>query len=199
MALRTNQKQLQQHLCSLGIPEPYAEKYATTFVEQDVTPELLKLVSDSELRDTYQIELGGHRLRIRHGASQFQSQQTNEQPISMFNNKPNVRHNPPQLNPKMTPSSFRAFKSHWEVYKGLVGIPPNTPGAAAQIFSLCCNDHPQIRQNIADHNPGHLNLSESDYLHMLCRLLTAQAIPETYRSKFFSMNQNAGETCQQWL
>ena len=99
----------------------------------------------------------------------------------------------------MNLSSFRAFVSHWQVYKQLVGIGSTGIESAAQIFSLACTDHPDIRQTIADHKPDHLLLSEHEYLEMLRKLLTAQATPETYRNKFFIMTQNAGETCQQWL
>ena len=144
MALRANQKQWQEHLSNLGIPESHSEEYARTFIEQDVSPDLLKFISDSELQDTYHIQLGGHRLAIRHSVKQLGNQHTTEQLTNPLSFKPNVRHQPPQLQPNMTPSSFRAFKSHWEVYKSLVGIPLNSRDAAAQIFSLACTDHPQI-------------------------------------------------------
>ena len=117
----------------------------------------------------------------------------------MTHSRPHVRHQPPQLKPKMTPSSFRAFLSHWNVYKQLVGIPSNSIDSAAQIFSLACSEHAEIRRTIADHRPDHLQLSESDYIDMLQNLLTARATPETYRNRLFSMSQNAEESCQQWL
>ena len=118
---------------------------------------------------------------------------------SSQNNRPHVRHQSPQLQPSMSTSSFRDFISHWEVYRNLVGIPSNGSNTAAQMFSLACNDNPEIRSIIANHNPNHLMLPEKDYIEMLRRLLTAQATPEIYRNKFFSMMQMQGETCQNWL
>ena len=205
MALRTgstpSEEEWRTTLLEIGISEDFAIKYAAAFHEQQLQIHLLKHISDEDLRDNFSVKLIGHRLAIRHGMSQL-SLGHDGQSTSIANApsaKPQVRHKSPQLQPTMTPSSFRAFKSHWHVYKQLVGIQDNSPNAAAQLFSLTCTDHPEIRQTVADHNPNHLTLSEPDYLDMLRKLLTARATPETYRNKFFNMVQGPDESCQQWL
>ena len=71
-----------------------------------------------------------------------------------------------------------------------MSIASDSPDAAAMLFSLTCSDHPDLRRTIADHKPDHLNQSESEYLNMLCKLVTAQATPETYRNKFFNLVLN---------
>ena len=137
MALRTyNEPEWKKYLIELGIPEEFAKRYASNFVAQQVSPDLLRFITDAELRDTYGVKLGGHRLMIMHRAGQPASQPQ----MITTSNRPQVRHQAPQLQPKMTPSSFRAFQSHWTVYKQLVGMSPNSVDAAAQIFSLACHD-----------------------------------------------------------
>ena len=184
------------HFNSIGIPDEYAEKYAVTFHSQQLQLSLLKYIEDVDLRNIYGIQLQGHILAIKHSMDQIQPPAISVQPTS---HRPQIRHQSPQLQPTMNPSSFRAFITHWDVYKGLVGIVSGGVDSAAQLFSLACTDHPEIRQTIADHKPDHLRLHESEYLEMLRRLLTAKASPESYRNKFFTMTQNPGETCQQWL
>ena len=179
---------------SIGISAPYAEQYSATFSEQQVPRSLLKLISEEDLRDEYGVVLGGHRLLIRHSVTAPAAVPTTSRQSSSM-----VRHKSPQLTSSMTPSSFRAFVTHWRVFKQLVGIPPGDTTTSAQLFSLACSDHPEVRNTIADHMPNHLTLGEQEYLNMLQKLLTAQATPEAYRNKFFSMMQNQGETCQQWL
>ena len=153
MALRTGSsltlsgEEWQTTFLNIGISENFSSQYAATFHEQEVQKALLKHVSDEELRDVFSIKLIGHRLAIRHSVNQLSL--APDEPSSGGNVpivKPQVRHTPPQLQPKMTPSSFRAFLSHWKVYKQLVGLPNNTTDGAAHIFSLTCTDHPEIRQ-----------------------------------------------------
>ena len=133
MALQTSKRDLKKHLASLGIPDVKADEYATTFSAEEVSIDYLKFISDNELRDTYNITLGGHRLAIRHSHNQPQAQQNVEQANTSRSTttKPNIRHKPPQLQPSMTRSLFRSFVSHWNVYKGLVGLPPDCNDAAA--------------------------------------------------------------------
>ena len=199
MALRlTTEPEWTDHLQNLGIPTQFAKAYAVQFVEQQVPLSLLAVIKDDDLRDTYGVKLAGHRLAILH--SNVQTQTSAQGPSTThITHKPLVRHQAPQLKPSMSPSSFRAFVSHWTVYKNLVGIQHDDPNAAAQIFSLTCTDHPEIRQTIADYKPGHLTLNEAGYLEMLRKLLTSKATPETYRNKLFTMNQGTDETCQEWL
>ena len=184
------------YLNEIGIPNPHAEEYAITFNKHQVPHSLLRIITDEELRETYEIEIGGHRLLIRHNNTAASTASPSNVTQA---SRPLVRHQSPQLQPTMSPSSFRAFASHWAVYKTLVGITSSGPDTAAQLFSLACNDHPDLRRTIAEHRSDHLMLPESEYLDMLKRLLTAQATPETYQNKFFGMVQNAGESCQQWL
>ncbi len=192
--METSKVEWTTHLKSIGIPDPFAEQYSVTFSEQQVPISLLKLVSDEDLREEYGITLGGHRLLIRHSTTE-----SNLAPTTSFQSNSMVRHKSPQLKMSMTPSSFRAFVNHWNVFKQLVGISSGDVTASAQLFSLACSDNIEVRRMIADHMPNHLSLGEQDYLSMLQKLLTAQATPETYRNKFFNMVQNQGETCQQWL
>ena len=184
------------YLIGIGISDPHATEYAETLNRQQIPKDLIGLLSDDDLLNTYQIKLGGHRLLIRHHNPPAQ---TAAPQATTQNSRPHIRHQSPQLQPSMSPSSFRSFVSHWKVYKGLVGIASDGRDTAAQIFSVACNDHPEIRRTIADHRADHLELPETQYLEMLKKLLTAQATPETYRNKFFTMVQNSGETCQQWL
>ena len=179
------------YLQSIGIPESYATQYAAAFNSQQMPKSLLKHLSDQELSESYGVKLGGHRMMIRH------SDDIQEQAAG--SSKSSARHKAPQLRPTMSPSAFRAFVSHWQVYKKLVGLSPSTTDMAAEIFSLTCNDHQEIRQTIADYQPDHLLLSEKDYIEMLRRLLTARATSDAYRSKFFSMSQNPNESCHEWL
>ena len=176
-----------------------AQAYSHDFVSQDITSSnIVYGLADPTFLNQFNLSIG-HQLEIR---SIFTPKPVKLEPATNSrapSNKPHIRHQPPQLKPSMTPSSFRGFVSHWTTYKGLVGLPPGCHDASAHIFSLACADHPQIRQTIADHNPEHLALSEKEYLEMIRNLLTARASTETYRNKFFSMTQNPGETCQQWL
>ena len=202
MALRImNKPEWVTYLTSIGIPEQHAKMYASKFVEQQVQKKFLKFIPDAELQETFGVHMSGHRLAIRHSMDEPQTSLTATPAPSTSNvgHRPHIRYHPPQLKPKMTPSSFRAFNSHWVVYKQLVGIPSDSPDLAAQIFSLTCADHPEIRRTIADHRPNHLQLGEKEYIEMLQKLLTARANPETYRNKLFNMMQNANETCQQWM
>ena len=194
MALRTSKAEWSAFFKNIGIPDTYAEEYSSTFSEQQVPKIHLKLISDGELQETYGIALGGHRILIRHSSMAPSAEAPRAPAPSNL-----VRHKSPQLSPSMSPSSFRAFVSHWTIFKQLVGIPTGSINTAAQLFSLACMDHPEIRRTIADHRPNHMLLAEDEYINMLQNLLTAQATPETYRNKFFSMTQNPGETCQQWL
>ena len=192
MALRImNHGEWNLYLQSIGIPESYATQYAAAFDSQQMPRALLKHLSDQELSETYGVKLGGHRMMIKHG--------DDIQERAGGSSRSAVRHQAPQLRPTMNPSAFRAFVSHWQVYKKLVGMPSETPDTAAEIFSLTCNDHPEIRQTIADYQPDHLFLSEKDYIEMLRRILTAHATPEAYRNKFFTMTQNPNESCHEWL
>jgi hypothetical protein len=69
MALQAmNKPEWVAYLTSVGIPEQYAEEYAAKFVEQQMFKKFLKFIPDEELRETYGINLGGHRLAIRHSA-----------------------------------------------------------------------------------------------------------------------------------
>ena len=182
MALRTSKAEWLNFFSSIGISDDHATRYTATFQEQDVSISLLKFISDEELHKTYNVALGGHRLRILHGLEQLHGQtNTRQSSNTTSTSKPIVRHQAPQLQQSMNPSSFRAFVAHWAVYKRLVGIPPDYADAAAQLFSLTCVDNPQIRQTIADHNPNHINLNEEQYLEMLRGLLTSRATPETYK------------------
>ena len=201
MALRTilNESEWVEYLLNLGIPEKYSKEYAIKFVEQQVPTNLLQFITDNDLRETYNIQLGGHRLAILHSTNQLQTPSQGQLVTHASSSKPQVRHQAPQLKQKMTPSSFRAFVSHWTVYKSLVGLRNDDANAAAQIFSLACTDHQDIRQTIADHKPDHLTLGETEYLEMLRKLLTARATPETYRGKLFSLTQRSDESCQEWL
>ena len=188
MALRIlNESEWKTFLVSIGIPDSFADQYAAKFHEEQIPKSLLKHLSDEELRDDYDIKLKGHRLIIRHA----------EVSVDMPSTSSQVRHKAPQLSPNMNPSAFRAFVSHWRVYKGLVGI--RGINTAAQIFSLACDDHPDIRNTIADYNSEHLSLSEDGYLEMLRKILTAHSTPEAYRNKFFNMAQQSNETCKSWL
>ena len=205
MALRagsrsmTTRSEWSEHLQNLGVPEQHAEHYAVQFVEQQVPLNLLGDINDTELRDTFGVKLFGHRLAILHRNVQPQTLAQGPSTTHTTTHKPLVRHQAPQLKPSMSPSSFRAFVSHWTVYKNLVGIQNDDTNAAAQIFSLTCTDHPEIRQTIADYKPDHLTLNEAGYLEMLRKLLTSKATPETYRNKLFIMTQGPDETCQEWL
>ena len=189
------------YLTDLGIPEQNAKEYASKFLEQQVSIKLLKFITDEDLKETYGVKFGGHRLAIRHTTDSDSSVATTAQTATtqVAGHNSQVRHHPPQLNPNMNTSSFRTFAEHWEVYKKLVGLPSNSVNSAAQIFSLTCTDHPEIRRTIADHRSDHLQLNEDDYIEMLRKLLTARAAPETYRSKLFKMRQSSDETCHQWM
>ena len=149
MALRTilDEPEWTDYLVNLGIPKKWAKEYAVNFAKQQVPTNLLSRITDTDLRDTYGIQLGGHRLTILHSAAQTPAMEL----PAVKTSKPQVRHKAPQLKPIMTPSAFRAFISHWTVYKGLVGIPHDSPNAAAQLFSLACTDNPEIRQTISDY------------------------------------------------
>ena len=194
MALRTmNHQEWVAFLTSIDIPQQDADKYSIKFSEQQIHVKHLKFISDEDLQQLFDVKILGHRLAIRHHLDE-----PNGTPAS-HNIKPQVTHKPPQLKPNMNSSSFRAFITHWNVYKQLVGLPIDNPNGAAHIFSLACSDYPEIRQTIADYNPEHLLLPEQDYLSLISKLLTAQSTPETYRNKFFNMSQNSEETCQQWL
>ena len=184
------------HLMEMEIPECYAKEYAPKFFEQQVQKRFLKFISDDELRETFGVSLIGHRLAIKNHFEEVKAQSSSISPIT---HNPRVRHQPPQLKPVMNPSSFRAFTEHWAAYKQLVGIPDDSKDAAAQIFSLACTDHPEIRRMIADHKSDHRQLSEVEYIRMLRNLLTAKATPEAYRNKLFYMKQDPSESCQQWL
>ena len=195
MALRTlDHKEWVAFLTSIEIPEEDAENYATKFQEQRLAIKYLKFITDEDLQQVYGIQFMGHRLAIRHYSDESKPSHPPHNTA-----KPQITHKPPQLKPKMTPSSFRTFKVHWKVYKHLVGLPDDSPDGPAQIFSLACSEHPEIRQTVEDYNPEHLQLTESDYLEMICKLLTAQSTPETFRHKFFSMSQHSEESCQHWL
>ena len=198
----------------LRVSKDIGRKYAEAFVDEGYDGESIKHLlaySTPGVPSPPLLELGlkaGHCLKLAiffnppstasagntaaHNAGSLAS--TNPQ-----SHRPHVRHQPPQLQPSMTPSSFRQFTSHWTMYKKLVGILPNSEDAAAHINSLACADHPEIRRTIADHKPNHLLLSESEYIEMLRKLLTAQAAPDSYRHKFFNMAQNQEETCHHWL
>ena len=124
MALRTSKKDWISFLSTIGISANHSEKYATRFTEQELSIHLVKFVSDEELRDIYLVKLAGHRVAIRHGTDQSSStQQPGQSSVNTPTIRPQVRHQPHQLQPKMTPSSFRAFITHWTVYKSLVGFP----------------------------------------------------------------------------
>lgn len=196
MALRTlTESQWKSHLISIGIPSGSATEYAVKLCEQQIPKSLLKDLSDEELREDFGVKLKGHRLIIRNSCKTHSS--VPDVTGTLHNNK--IQHKAPQLSPSMNPRLFRAFIRHWEVYKRLVGIPEEFVDTAAQIFSLCCNDHPDIRHTIADYDPDHLSMSEHDYFELLRKLLTSQSTPEIYRDKFFNMVQQENETCHQWL
>ncbi|MEL6802194.1 MAG: DDE-type integrase/transposase/recombinase [Bacteroidota bacterium] len=200
MALRASKAEWLEFLTNIGIPDEPAKTYASNFQQEEVSISLLKLISDEELNKTYGVTIGGHRLRLRHSVEQFREQTNADQSTSSTPVvRPLVRHQPPQLQENMNPSSFRAFERHWLAYKKLVGLPSNSFDSAAQLFSLTCSENSKIRKMISDHNPNHLNLSEQEYLEMVRNLLTSRASPETYRNKFFHMSQQPGESCQQWL
>ena len=197
MALRTGytKSEWSEYFVSLGIPRQYSETYAVKFAEQQIPKNLLRFITDNDLQDTYDIQLSG--LTILH--SNDQPQTPSQKQLVAHTSKPHVRHQAPQLKPVMSPSAFRAFMSHWTVYKTLVGIRNDDANAAAQIFSLACTDHPEIRQTISEYKPTHLMLDERSYLDLLRKLLTARATPETYRNQFFNMVQVSEESCQVWL
>ena len=73
MALREvhtlNEGNWKSYFNSIGIPDPYAGKYANVFHKHQIPQSLLKMISDDELRDTFEVELVGHRLLIRHSQS----------------------------------------------------------------------------------------------------------------------------------
>ena len=74
MALRLlSVQEWKSYLNGIGIPDQYAEQYACTFYKHQVPRTLLKLLSDDELRDTYEVELGGHQLLIRLYPSQHKA------------------------------------------------------------------------------------------------------------------------------
>ena len=73
--------------------------------------QFLKFISDEEFRDIYGIQLSGYRLAIRHSNNESHAPAV----TATANVKSQVRHHPPQLQPNMTPSSFRAFVMHWDV------------------------------------------------------------------------------------
>ena len=199
MALQM-EKDWREYLSNIGISDKYVGGYAKSFTEQEVQIHHLQHLTNDELRDIHSFKLHGHILAIRSSVQQQQDTKPSTSNTSTtINSKSQIRYQPPQLQPNMNQGSFRQFMEHWTVYKSLVGLPPNCPNAAAQIYALTCNDHPQIRQTIADHNPDHQTLCEKDYIEMIRRLLTARSTPETYRNKFFNMSQNTEETCQQWL
>ena len=187
-----NVPEWEHYLSSLGIPSPFAGQYAERFHAEQLPKSHIKHLTGEELRDTFGVKFIGHKLIIQHADDAPST--TTQRPNSSL-----VRHQAPQLKPSMSPSSFRAFVAHWQVYKKLVGISPECSDTSAQIFSLACNDHPEIRRTIADYKSDHLLLQESEYIEMLRRLLTARATPEAYRSKFFNMTQNPRESCQEWL
>ena len=192
MALRTlNEHEWEIYFNSIGIHGPLAKEYSKTFHEEQILKSHIKYLSDEELRD-FGVKLTGHKLIIRHAESQAET-------TARSSHQGQVRHHAPQLQPSMNPSSFRAFVEHWQVYKKLVGIPSGITDTAAQIYSLTCNDHPEIRNTITNHKSDHLSLSESEYLDMLRKLLTAHATSEVYRGKFFSMSQHPNESCKEWL
>ena len=197
MALRTStilsEEEWRAYFIHIGIPDSYANEYSIMFSEQQIPRPYLKLISDEELK-ACGIALIGHRLLIRHSGTATTAEVSRAQAPNS-----SVRHKSPQLAPSMTPSSFRAFVSHWRVFKQLVGIPTDDTHTSAQLFSLACTDHPEVRRTIADHMPNHLSMGEQEYLNMLQKLLTAQATPDTYRKKFFNMSQQQNETCQQWV
>ena len=142
MALRAlTIEEWKQYLNELGIADPYAEEYAVTFNKHQVPKSLLRLMTDDELRDTYNIELGGHRLLIRNLNTATEAAPAVAAQPSSQSSHPLVHHQPPQLEPSMTPSSWRAFERHWKVYKRFVKIPSDCPDAAAHIFSLTCHNH----------------------------------------------------------
>lgn len=118
MALRTNKAEWLEFLTNIGIPDEPAETYASTFQQQEVSIPLLKYIPDEELNKTYGVAIGGHRLRLRHGVEQLREQANANQPFTSTPAvRPLVRHQPPQLQENMNPSSFRAFERHWLAYK----------------------------------------------------------------------------------
>ncbi|MEL6804566.1 MAG: hypothetical protein AAFO91_12390, partial [Bacteroidota bacterium] len=199
MALRTIKKpEWVTYLTSIGIPQEHAESYAAKFAEQQIQKKFLKFISDDELQDVFGVKLVGHRMAIRHSEDEPLPPPSTTH-IPPLGARSHVKYDPPQLKPKMTPSSFRAFTTHWEVYKQLAGIPSNNHDSTAQILLLTCTSHPEIRQTIADHRADHLQLGEKEYIDMLKRILTSRANQETYRKKLFGMTQHPSETCQQWV
>ena len=192
MALRLlEEPEWEQYLICIGIPNPFAKEYARVFHAEQIPKSHINHLSDKDLRDTFGVKLIGHKIIIRNADTEPETSHRTQQNL--------IRHQAPQLKPIMTPSSFRAFVSHWQIYKKLVGIPPESTNTASQIFSVCCTDHPEIRRTIEDHRSDHSLLSETQYMEMLRRLLTAYANPEAYCNKFFTMTQNSNESCQDWL
>ena len=177
---------------SLGIPLANATTYAIKFHEEDARKSHLPHMSNEELTTTYNVNKGGHRHMIK------LYKHTSSPSPSTDNNNTKIQHQAPQLKPKMTPSEFRLFRSHWEVFKGLVRLTGDR-NITASIFSLCCKDHPDVRTSIANQNSNYLELIECDFLKMVEDMVTERSNPDTYRSKFFALTQNRGESCQQWL
>lgn len=100
-----------------------AQAYSHDFVSQDITSSnIVYGLADPTFLNQFNLSIG-HQLEIR---SIFTPKPIKLEPATNSrapSNKPHIRHQPPQLKPSMTPSSFRGFVSHWTTYKGLVGLP----------------------------------------------------------------------------
>ena len=178
---------------SIGIPADASATYATAFHNEDARKSHLPHISNEELTSTYGVNKGGHRHMIK-----LYKHTPNPSTSTDSTGSNKIQHQAPQLKAKMTPSEFRLFKSHWEVFKGLVKLTGDRT-ITASIFSLCCKDHPEVRTSIANQNTNYLNLTEQEFLKMIETMVTERSNPDTYRSKFFALTQSRGESCQQWL
>ena len=107
-----NVPEWEHYLSSLGIPSPFAGQYAERFHAEQLPKSHIKHLTGEELRDTFGVKFIGHKLIIQHADDAPST--TTQQPNSSL-----VRHQAPQLKPSMSPSSFRAFVAHWQVYKKL--------------------------------------------------------------------------------
>jgi len=184
--------------CDAGIPTAAAKQYATTFVENRITGDLLPSMVRQFLCDLEITIVGDIMKMLQHSQTAPSSTpDSSSHQTSSLTTGPTSSHKSaklPTIHSEMTHPQFRKFRIDWIVYKQITCVP------LSQVPSLLyntCDDSTQ--HSIINTIPNFLTLTKDRFLNKIETVVTKKANPTVYRMQFSAITQHENEMVRDYL
>ena len=174
-------------LTEAGIPATEADTYADIFINNRITDNNIKSLTAQHLTEL-QITVLGDRLSILgHVKTKFPTDTSTAASDTSGYRPPGAAAGlkPPDICNEMTHPQFRKLLVDWDVYKGIMKLPPSEVGR--YLYSACDSS---VQNSLVNGPVDFFSLDETEMLETIQGIVTKRVNPTVHRMNFSNIQQD---------